>query len=424
MSDLSSSWKSETIALLVNKTLEDGSSGNACTLVEPGCVRVEFLHQNGQVCDDHNDHKKKICKNQKTAPVACLEFASSEERDDIEVSYDGLAIPHTHGYHHYQFHRNWPSLPSAKDNSGALEGSANQLLSTPTPPLHLQIMAIPNKELKRRVLAILQQENHDRDNNRATTTDGDDSKTAKQQRDFLKKHHQKCKVWIHCHLVQRYLAQHHNKWSSSQGRPCRVQPGIPAPSEWTHRLWEVLRQIPVAQGKQADGINKVLSWPPTLKQRKGVQSAHYLTVRRQHPPHQDELWQLCESILKATLCDTNGCLPAYNALAITRNFYGSPHIDAHDQTFQHVIAVGDFTGGRLCCELNEDEELQIDIHNRVGRMDGRKVHWVSAWQGKERYSVVYYSTRKEDWTDPSISQSVHLQWMQDWIRALEHQERQ
>ena len=139
-----------------------------------------------------------------------------------------------------------------------------------------------------------------------------------------------------------------------------------------------------------------------------MSAGNYLTVRKQDPPEHDEIWNLCHDLIIQVVPDA-----IYSALAITKSFVGSPHIDAHDKTFQHVIALGDFEGGRLCTEAGEDgtETLAIDIRNRVGRIDGRTVHWVSAWNG-ERYSVVYYITAKEDHTD-RVPQSIHTKWMED-----------
>lgn len=100
------------------------------------------------------------------------------------------------------------------------------------------------------------------------------------------------------------------------------------------------------------------------------------------------------------------------AVISSKAFRGSPHVDNHDQTFQHVIALGDFVGGMLCTESDEDgaETLAIDVGNRFGRIDGRSVHWVSGWCGK-RYSIVYYSTAREDWTE-RVPQKLHTEWMQ------------
>ena len=70
-------------------------------------------------------------------------------------------------------------------------------------------------------------------------------------------------------------------------------------------------------------------------------------------------------------------------------------MDAHDTTYQHVVALGDFGGGRLCADHGPRGEIRIEVKHRLGRIDGRMVHWVEKWKG-ERYSVVYYSTSKAD----------------------------
>jgi len=148
-------------------------------------------------------------------------------------------------------------------------------------------------------------------------------------------------------------------------------------------------------------------WPPKKKKRNGVSSGEYMTVRTNHPPEYDLVWQLCEHLIRQVIPDA-----VYNALAITKSFRGSPHIDNHDKTFQHVIALGDFHGGCLCTEADKDgnEVVQVDVKNKYCRIDGRSVHWVSGWTG-ERYSIVYYSTSDDDYTE-QLPQSVHTRWMQ------------
>ena len=48
-------------------------------------------------------------KNEKSGTaVVQVEFSSAVECHRVEQSYNGLAIPHTHGYHHFQFHKTWP----------------------------------------------------------------------------------------------------------------------------------------------------------------------------------------------------------------------------------------------------------------------------------------------------------------------------
>jgi len=138
-----------------------------------------------------------------------------------------------------------------------------------------------------------------------------------------------------------------------------------------------------------------VDWPH--RQRKGVRLGHYLTIKA------GEIWDLCLPILHRV--DPQA---SCSALAVTKNFWGSPHIDQHDTTFQYVLALGDFEGGRLSCD-DEGIVYSFDVGNRMARLEGRRVHWVEGWKGV-RYSIVYYSTRSEDFT-PLQSQSEHSQWM-------------
>jgi hypothetical protein len=87
----------------------------------------------------------------------------------------------------------------------------------------------------------------------------------------------------------------------------------------------------------------------------------------------------------------------YSGVAVTKNFVSSPHIDDRDQTFQYAVSLGDFTGGgELCVDgLDAHEKAVIhvvDTHNRVARIDGRRVHWVRTWRGGDRYSLIFYDT--------------------------------
>eukprot|EP00947_MAST-08B_sp_MAST-8B-sp1_P000113 g113.t1 len=47
--------------------------------------------------------------------------------------------------------------------------------------------------------------------------------------------------------------------------------------------------------------------------------------------------------------------------------------------------------GQLCVEASPLDVVSIDTFERLGRMDGRYVHWVSAYSG-ERFSVIFYRT--------------------------------
>jgi len=271
-----------------------------------------------------------------------------------------MEIPNTHRYHHYSF--------SIDDG----EQSNIQHIDATTPPLHLQLMALTTKELERRI-------NNIPSDNTSTTTH---SKTHKGNRI--------CKVHQHASLAYHLARAMGNDRITKHCNGVSVGPNVS-----TVELLQYLRTY-------ADTL-----WPSREKKRRGVSSGGYMTVRTNHPPEYDLVWQLCEQLIWQVIPDA-----VYNALAITKSFRGSPHIDNHDKTFQHVIGLGDYKSGCLCTEADEDgnEVVQVDVKNKFGRIDGRSVHWVSGWTG-ERYSIVYYSTSDDDYTE-QLPQRVHTRWMQ------------
>ena len=292
---------------------------------------------------------------------AKLKFASETlELSETVDAYQGIMVPMTHGYHYFKFSKVLPVSSEIQEDE-----SDEKILQCLSPPLHLQLMALSTQELESRL------------QNFPCEDIGSEPKTNK------KKRRKVCRV--HRHAV--FAKQLGDKLG--QKRPIQLLDGIPIAKELTDPLLAYLRQCQL--------------WPPSSKQRKGVSAGNYLTIRKSHPPAQNTLWKLCKELINSIVPDAT-----YTALAITKFFRGSPHVDKHDTTFQHVVALGEFEGGRLCADHVTDE-VQINVHNRVGRIDGRNVHWVSGWKG-ERYSVVYYSTDKNDWTEP-IDQSVHNSWM-------------
>ena len=82
----------------------------------------------------------------------------------------------------------------------------------------------------------------------------------------------------------------------------------------------------------------------------------------------------------------------YSAVALSRSFRGSPHVDTYDVSFQWALSLGDFEGGALCVEAAADEVAVVDTKHKAAKVDGRYPHWVSPWTG-ERYSVIAYRTR-------------------------------
>ena len=101
---------------------------------------------------------------------------------------------------------------------------------------------------------------------------------------------------------------------------------------------------------------------------------------------------------------------AYDHLAVTKDFVGSPHADVNDASHQYAMALGDWPrpGGELVVE-SEDGATRwvVDTRGRLARFDGRYVHWVRGFENRRviggerhqhrkmtsttcRYSVVFY----------------------------------
>jgi hypothetical protein len=285
---------------------------------------------------------------------------------------EGLAVPMTHGYRYYRLE---PRLLVASSPPKAAGD----------PPLALQLTPLSGKELTRR-LAVL---------------GGGGGKAAKGAGGGGR-------IGKHLHLVAAVEVA-----LGSDQRPVTLLAGAP------------LVQPALAKG-EAGGTagDKLLAalrsfdgWPAAEDQRKGVAAAGYLTLKRKDcggdtgaaaatADGRAELWAMCAELLAPVCSDAR-----YNALALTKGFRGSPHVDKHDTTYQHVVALGDFTGGLLYTEADADgrQTVAMDVHGKVGRIDGRGIHWVSGWSG-ERYSVVYFST---DPTHQTVraAQADHNEWM-------------
>mmetsp|Transcript_1850 Transcript_1850/g.4887 ORF Transcript_1850/g.4887 Transcript_1850/m.4887 type:complete len:526 (+) Transcript_1850:147-1724(+) len=88
----------------------------------------------------------------------------------------------------------------------------------------------------------------------------------------------------------------------------------------------------------------------------------------------------------------------FTALAVTKNFRGSPHIDTLNIAPFYGLSLGDFTprdrGGKLCVECSATQVAEIDTRGRLAKVDGRFCHWVSDYEGT-RYSLIYYVTHGE-----------------------------
>ena len=89
----------------------------------------------------------------------------------------------------------------------------------------------------------------------------------------------------------------------------------------------------------------------------------------------------------------------------TRNFLGSPHVDAHDRDRQLACSLGDFDAGsgRLCIEEGPCRVLELDTRGRMVVLDGRFPHWVTPATGGDRFSVVWYRTTEGPFVERTVA---------------------
>lgn len=85
------------------------------------------------------------------------------------------------------------------------------------------------------------------------------------------------------------------------------------------------------------------------------------------------------------------------AVAFTKNFVGSPHIDTQNTGPFYGLSLGDFhkPGGALCVEQSAREVAYVDTRHRLAMVDGRFPHWVAPYEGN-RYSAIFYQTRGDE----------------------------
>jgi hypothetical protein len=179
--------------------------------------------------------------------------------------------------------------------------------------------------------------------------------------------------------------QAHSLWP----RAVRRLVGTPLPSHLCDALQRELQQ---------------LQWPQK-SQRPGLSSDHYIVLANKRPdfygvrhPHY-RLRLLCAEVI--AFAD-----PSYvcTAIAVTKNFTGSPHIDQFDRSHQLAVSLGEFEGGELCvdeesdgAECPDNGKVQhrvavVETRNRVAKVDGRHVHWVRTFSGGDRFSLIFYNT--------------------------------
>ena len=157
---------------------------------------------------------------------------------------------------------------------------------------------------------------------------------------------------------------------------------------------------------------RALKWPKESA-RPGVTAEHYLVFssRRgaadlgtRHPHH--ELRAACDELLHWYRSAAADPTYRHTAIAITKNFCGSPHIDTFDRCPQLAVSLGEFEGGSLCVESDGGGHIDVfDTHDKLAKVDGRRVHWVKAFRGRERYSIIFYNTAEGETTPEQQQQA-------------------
>jgi hypothetical protein len=166
-------------------------------------------------------------------------------------------------------------------------------------------------------------------------------------------------------------------------------------------------------------------WPPVSHRRK-VDSERYLVVRREvlgegkngekngSQAGDDRVVDPYVDLKRAADAVMRWADPtfAYDHLAITRNFVGSPHVDREDKSHQYAVSLGNWVGvgGELVVESRDGStRFVVDTRDRIGRVDGRCAHWVRGFDAGAdgsravRYSVIYYVNRPRHGTPETFA---------------------
>ena len=170
------------------------------------------------------------------------------------------------------------------------------------------------------------------------------------------------------------------------------------------------RPLDPALAQQLLQALRATPWHQIPNERRSVRASSYFTIKRKraaHGPHA-RLWHAAAEALASVISSDADKMFAANitALAVSRNFTGSPHIDTHDRDVQFAFSCGAFgdpppapqtgtvspdtdaqaprdaaagaheRGGKLCVELSARVVAEVDTHMKIAKVDGRFPHWV------------------------------------------------
>jgi len=178
------------------------------------------------------------------------------------------------------------------------------------------------------------------------------------------------------------------------GRTIRLERGIPVRQERLDALLQELEAIP---------------WPHTTRERPKIKAEYYMILQKpgSGQPHSPKtlretaklqryhrLFDLAVETMQEV---DNDFSKRFTALAVTKNFTGSPHIDTLNIGPFYGIALGDYEmgGGKLAVECCPMTVAEIDTRGCFAKVDGRFPHWVTPYHQGTRYSLIYYVTSGE-----------------------------
>jgi hypothetical protein len=81
----------------------------------------------------------------------------------------------------------------------------------------------------------------------------------------------------------------------------------------------------------------------------------------------------------------------YNQVVINRNFECEPHVDANNVGVSSIIGLGEYGGGCLNVQIDNENTKVVDIYHSFFTFNGSIYrHWVQPFTGT-RYSIVFYN---------------------------------
>mmetsp|Transcript_2706 Transcript_2706/g.5829 ORF Transcript_2706/g.5829 Transcript_2706/m.5829 type:complete len:577 (+) Transcript_2706:96-1826(+) len=196
------------------------------------------------------------------------------------------------------------------------------------------------------------------------------------------------------------LLEELKKWTSYTGlvNKNRERPSIHASNYMILRRPKSREELASKEESRNDGDGN-----GDKKSRRAIRKAKKL--ERYRP-----LWELGISALREV--DPVFADQKCTEIAITYGFSGSPHLDKQNCGPFYGLSLGSFDNadgnGGIVVESSARVVVQMNTKHRLGRVDGRYVHWVKPWGGKqqqsgatvneneqeqeERYSLIYYET--------------------------------